>query len=263
MARYWKTSLALSLAGLLAGLAVAFNTPISYRAEARLAVGPVSNSAYVIAGYPLAARDLAANYSRWVENNGHDGTWTAPGVTSITASPIPDSGVIRLEAEGRTAEQAVAGAQAAADRLVTLVGNEQDKVDPRLAYAQYVKLAPKVAGAQAAVENARSDRERIRSRVTLASLQLQRDAYAERYRRQFSDPQNVSRLKPISPAASVGDDRTANLIRFGLLGLGTGLFLALLTASARGRRDVLPTAQESPAPAAAPSPWDAVPPAAT
>ena len=99
--RYWIAAVLLTLLTSAAGVSIALNRPPTYTAEARLAVGPDSNSAYSIAGFPTAARDLAANYARWVQNNATSGTWAPEGVSSVTASPIPESGVIRIETQSR------------------------------------------------------------------------------------------------------------------------------------------------------------------
>ncbi|MBK7720971.1 MAG: hypothetical protein IPI32_01745 [Austwickia sp.] len=237
LARHPVIALGVLLAGALLGALLGLTAAPVYRAEARLSVGPASNSAYVISGYPLAVRDLAANYSRWVRNSSAvQPGWGVEGVSAVSASPIPDSGVIRIEAESRDPARAVAGAQAVATTLATLVGTEQDKNDPKLVYAEYEKLAPQVAAAQARVENAKTDAARRQARVQLAMVQLQRDAFGERYRRLFSDPQVVSRLQLIQPAVAVGDSRKAALARWLLVGVGAGAAAALVVTTLLDRR---------------------------
>lgn len=202
--RHWPLTLLLAVSGLVAGLLIGNSAPVTYRSEARLAVGPGSNSAYVIAGYPLAARDLAANYSRWVQNNARSGVWAVPGLTALSASPIPDSAVIRVEAEAEDPQLATKGAHLVAKRLVTVVGEQQRKNDPQRAFAQFQKLAPAVANAQAQLDSARTSKQKHDARVRLATAQLARDAQGDLYRRLSSDPQAVSQLVVIAPRPRSG-----------------------------------------------------------
>lgn len=231
----YVTLLAVSLLGLV-GLGIGLATPGVYRAETRLVVAPASNSSYVIAGYPLAARDLAANYSRFVQNGASDTTWMPAEVSRIHASPIPDSAVIRIEAESMDPRHATAGAEQVASQLTTQVRQQQQENSPTVALAEYEKLAPQVAAAQAAVENARTSKARQDARVALASVQLRRDAYGERYRRLFSDPQVTSGLQVIQPAQVVSYSRNAVLVRWLMIGVGTGLAVALVATTLMERR---------------------------
>lgn len=231
----WIALLLVAAMGLV-GAAIGWSAPVVHKAEARLSVGPASNSAYVISGYPLAARDLAANYSRFVQNNTSDPTWVPAGVSEVGASPIPDSSVVRIEATATDPALATAGAKQVATRLVDVVGEQQAKNDPELVFAQFEKMAPQVAVAQAKVENAKNDRARQEARTGLATLQLRRDAYGERYRRLFSDPQVVSRLQVIQPARIVSNSKSATVARWSMVGLGAGAVLALLATTVLDRR---------------------------
>ncbi|WP_313021416.1 hypothetical protein [Mobilicoccus sp.] len=249
----WRLTVSLALVGLLLGLGAAWLAPVGYRAEARLAVAPDSDNAYAIAGFPLASRDLAANYARWVQNNATSGEWATPGVTSLEATPVPETAVIRIETQSPDQAAAVAGAQKVADHLVAVAKETQGQRDPQKAYASFQELAPKVAAAQAAVSEAESAYGRVRgsgsdatvakatrelndARTKLAELQLIQEGNGELYKRLYADTMGISQLKVISPAAATGDGVTSRLQRWGLLGLGAGLALGVALASLRDRR---------------------------
>lgn len=252
MARHWLVVLVVVAVGVLCGVGAGFVVPATHRAEARLAVTPDGNSAYTIPGFPLAARELAADYARWVQNTGEGET--AGTDADVTASPIPDSGVVRIEAEAATPEQAVTGAQQVADQLEATVQAAQQEHDPDAAYERFAEIAPQVAQAQGRVDAAESAYgaavggeapssqvraaadELAAARTELAEIQLQQSAAGERYRRLYSDTMGITQLQVISPATSAGDNRSALVQRGAVLGLGIGLLLALILAFLRERR---------------------------
>lgn len=253
LARHWLLTLVLAALGLGLGLSVAVLTPVTYTASARLAVAPNTNNAYTIPGFPQAARDLAADYARWVQNNATDATWRPAGVTAVSSSPIPESGVILIETQAGDAQAAVTGAQQVADRLAAVVNEAQTSRDPRRAYTNFANMAPKVAAAEAKVSDAESSLGRlmgsrasassqkaardalVKARTELSLIQLQQSANSELYRRLYADTTGISQLKVIAPAAEAGDDRRSLLQRWGLLGLAGGLGLALVVATGLDR----------------------------
>lgn len=259
--------------GAAGGIMVARAMPLTYTAEARLAVVSATNNAYSIPGYPLAARELASDYSRWVQNNAAGGTWSPPGAVSVSASPIPESAVIRVEVSARTPEQATQGAQQVSATLLRTVAEAQQRHDPERAFADFSKQAPGVALARAKVQEdetaysrlvgAKAPPAQIRAaattlrtaRVALAELELRMNAAASLYQRLYVDTQGASTLKQIVPAALVGSPERTALMRFGVLGAAGGLLCALLVVvpldRRRGRRATGGQAPASPTDGAA------------
>lgn len=249
MARHWLLCTAITLLGLIGGIAYAWTTPTTYTAESRLSVAPADNSAYSIAGFPLAARDLAATYARWVQNNAADPAsgWADAGVSSISASPIPESAVLRIEAKAASPEAATNAVTQAGQRLLTTVNEEQAKHDPKLAYRAFQQLAPKVVAADADVtaasaavgrSNTAANQKALReAKIKLSMLQLEQDANGQLYKELYSNTSGISLLKEVAPAALSGDDRRSGLARWGLAGLGGGLVVSLVVATALARRD--------------------------
>lgn len=258
----------LTALGLGAGAAAGYTLPVTYTGEARLAVVSATNNAYTIPGYPLAARELASDYARWVQNRSSDGQWSPAGSTAVSASPIPDSAVIRIEVQAGSPAEAVNGADEVAQTLVSTVSQAQSRHDPQRAYEDYRRQAPAVAQARAAVQQAESAHSRAlgaehtaarveaaarvlqQARVRLAELELRQNAAGDLYRRLYADAQGASTLQIISPGAQVGTPQRTTTTRFGVLGAALGCFLAMLIAVARDRR-ARRKAASSAAPAAA------------
>ncbi len=250
----------ITLAGLAAGLVAAALLPATHTAEARLAVVSATNNAYTIPGYPLAARELAADYARWVHNRATDGQWLPQGATNVQASPIPDSAVIRVEVEAGTPDEAVAGAAQVADTLVTTVREAHAQHDPEGAYAAWRRQAPAVAAARTAVQQAETVYGRAvagntttaqvraattalqNARVRFAELELRQSAAEALYRRLYADTQGVSTLRQIAPAVTVGDPARSAFMRYGLVGAVAGGLLALVCAVLLDRRRARPAA---------------------
>ncbi|GMA38727.1 hypothetical protein [Mobilicoccus caccae] len=236
--------------GLALGIATAMALPTKHMAETRVAVVPANSNAYTVAGYPVGARELAADYARWVQNRATDGAWAPSGVGGVTASPIPDSAVIRIEVTAGDEQSATAGAKQIADTLMSTVAEARSGHDPEAAYKQFQDLAPQVAEARAAVQDA----ERAYGRATaaaaretaseqlqaaqteLAQVQLRQDAAGDLYRRLFVDAAGNSTLEVVAPAASTGDPTRSAMMRYGLIGLGAGGLLGLLVAVLLDRR---------------------------
>lgn len=246
-AHHWKTLAAGTVIGGLLGAGIGLAMPVTHTAEARLAVAAGSDSAFAIAGFPLAARDLAQNYARWVQNNTSDGNWAQPDTTSITATPIPESGVIRIETESPDPQAAVAAADNVSEQLKAQVDGVTATAQPEAALQEYRELAPQVAEAWAQVsvaESAFADsasaanaQALAQARAALAEAQLIQDAQGDRYRRLVSDPVSVSQLTVIAPAAATGDDRSSNIMFGVTAGAGLGLLIAFLVAALRDWRN--------------------------
>lgn len=256
VARHWLLTAVLGLIGLVLGAAVAIAVPQSYTAEARLAVAPERNSAYTIAGFPLAATELAANYARWVQNNTASGQWRPEGVTDVQASPVPDTAVVRVEVEAPDEQAAVNGANSVAQRLERVVGEAQSANDPENAYKAFQDRAAEVADATSEVSAAEAAYGRAlaggstartetakaaldEANAKLSTLKLRQDGDGDLYRRLYADPQGNTTLRVLGEASSMGSDRTSNLQRGAVLGLAVGLILAVplsMLAERRRRR---------------------------
>lgn len=240
--------------GLVLGVVAALLTPTTHQAEARVAIVPANTSAYTIAGYPIGARELAADYARWVQNRAADGNWTSEGLSDVGASPIPNSAVIRIEVDGDSEDNAVAGAQHVADTLLATVAEAREGQNPEAAYADFQSIAPQVAeargevaaaeqtyaqavGSEASTAVQQEAQEALtQAQTALAEVQLRQDAAGDLYRRLYVDTAGNSTLEVVAPAASTGGGAGAAIARYGLLGLGAGGLAGLLAAIVLDRR---------------------------
>lgn len=263
-ARHWLLLLVCTTLGLALGLVAAAALPRSHGAQARVAVVADTNSAYSIAGYPLAARELAADYARWVQNNASGGTWAPAGVTQVDASPVPDSTTILIETQGESPEAAVAGVDEVAQALVAEATQAQGVRDPQAAYQAFVDLMPQVAAARTKLELAQTAYDRavgsgagaatIRARratlqeaqVELGTIELRSGAAGDRYRRLYADTSGVSSLRLISPATATGDGAASAFARLGVVGAGSGFLLGAAISVLRDRRRLAPSPRRRP-----------------
>lgn len=260
--RHWVPALLITILATLTGAGLAMTRPTIYTGETRLAIGKGEMSALNIPGYPTAAKEMASNYSRWVTDQGVSGIKPPDGVTSLAASPIPESSIIRIEAMAGDPTVAVKASQVAADALVAEVNKARAENDPAETMKEIVAHAPALSRAQAgaagnlgkynrdlsnnaAPEVIATDLDEFAKTDTVrAQLQAEQDARLDRYRRLISQSSTEADLRPIGQGAQlVGNDRNSTLQRGALLGCGTGALLALVVAAGlnrRSRRDATP-----------------------
>ncbi|STD04889.1 Capsular polysaccharide biosynthesis protein [Dermatophilus congolensis] len=246
--RHWKLLVAATLVGGVAGGAVGAVMPGEYTAETRLAVAAGSDNAYAIAGFPVAARDLASNYARFVTNGASDGSWSQPGVSKITATPIPESGVIRVSATSRDEKAAMQGAEAVAKKLLSTVDAAMSTQKPQAALQEYRKLAPQVSKAWAQVSvaestfgkkpNAENAQALAQARAVLAEAQLIQNAQGDKYRQRVAEPSPVSQLQVIAAPSSLGTNSSSKVAFGAAAGAGVGLIVAFGVVAVRDLRGV-------------------------
>lgn len=256
LAKRWWLAVALPLALAVVGYMLGAAKAPMYTAEARTSVGSGNISAGAIAGFPQATQQMAANYARWVNDRGVEGKGDIPAGTEVTASPVPDSNVIRIEAKSPDREAAVQSAQKAADDLAEAVNSKKGESDPAVTLQQLNKVASDWGQAKAASEAANTTAQRAiggdRPAATVAAaqqraaqtasrtavLQAQMDALSEKYRQQISQGSQAANLIVVKPAALADSTKAANQQRYALAGLVLGLGLALLLAILLDRRRV-------------------------
>lgn len=252
--RYWLVALVVT--ALMGGLGVvaALVRPPVYTAETRLAVGSAEMNAFNIPGFPSASEEMASNYSRWVTHQGVQGIGTPPGTIELTASPIVESNVLRIEATSLDQATALRAVQESADGLVAAVNEVAAGNDPEPLLESALDLIGPLTEARQANEEAQYDYqnainnnlptsvverllgEYVATQRALQALDLERDGLEDRYRRLVANSSTEAQLSEISPPAIVSNDRMAVLQRNGLLGAIFGFALAGLVVTVLGRR---------------------------
>lgn len=254
--------------------------PRTYGAEARVAVTGNGLSSDALGAFPLASQELAANYARYVNNaeaqSALEEEMGVPAgvVDRVSASPIPESNVVRIEVRATDEAIAVSAAQRIADSLITLVNDTSTRdADTADALAQYTEFSNQVAAAEQAADAAQLAVDEALGRASsgfprpgddigvlrtsaaeadaqLAILNVQMQALGDRYRSLVTQVTTPANLQVVEPAASTGDDLVVQTSRFGLVGLviGGGLAAALaLFLEARRRRQLGPSSAPTPA----------------
>ena len=248
---------------LIPSVLVAWRTPTTYTAEARLLVGRVDTDARSVPGYAQATEDLAAVYARVVPTDvvltpvaTATGTPIDAVSRSLSASPIAGSSMIRIEAKASSPDQARQLTQAASTALTAYVHGLNDAGDRGVAEAQaYQTAADEYADAQLQAETLQTQLDKTRSAVTAGlalpsavdetaalvraakSSELQKklrlDAAAEAYRSAVKSDGRRGELNVIADATDSGSNRTSTLEVGALTGLVAGILLGIGVVTAR------------------------------
>jgi hypothetical protein len=263
--RHKRLTAVLVLVAVAAGVGLGLTRPTLYTAEARLAVGGNAGlAAESVPGFALATQQLAANYARYVNNAQQQSALESQlGIRSgtvedVSASPIPESNVVRLEVTARTAAAARVAVGATTDSLLEQV-NDTTRVTSAAddTLSQYTDISNQVAAAQQTVDAAQAalgtaqgtgqgDVPQLRqasadAAAQLAILQVQQQAIGQKYRNQISElSQGAANLIVVQKPAVTGDDQLSRLSQYGLAGLVAGLLLALLVSVLREGRSARP-----------------------
>lgn len=251
--RHWVVGVVAALLGAALGAAAAFVVPVTYTAEARVAVGSGDLTSGAIAGFPVAASQLASNYARYVNDRGVAATDVPENVT-LSASQIPESNVIRVEAESADPAAARAAANSAAQTLVDTV-NDSGRATADDVYADFQEAAKDDAAAQTGLAAAQHDLDKLlgkdnpskadvkdaRDKVTEAATKAadtgaRANAIKQRYTNLIAGSSTAANLLLIRTADSLESNRTSMLARLGLAGLAVGAALGLVVAVVLERR---------------------------
>ncbi|WP_226344463.1 hypothetical protein [Agilicoccus flavus] len=250
--RRWPLALGLVLLLGALGALIGSRLPATYTAEARVAVGPGDMSAGAIAGFPQSTRSMAEDYSRWVTQSGFV---DVPAGTSVSASPVPESNVIRVLAESGSEQEALGGADAAAEALVASVNTAREETDPQATLAQVKQAAAAWAAAKTELDRATTEFSRVNGNRNSTSAQYNRTAAAvtkaqsnasvlevelearsEKYKSQIAATSASADLRTIAKAAVISDTGRSSMQRYGVVGAGLGLLLAFVIAVGLDRR---------------------------
>jgi hypothetical protein len=244
---------------LLVGLGVAagLRRGVTYSASAEIVVQPLAPNVTQLPGAIQSAEDLATNQSRLI---GSDGITTPLAqqfkttgediAARVSATPVPSSTIIKIEAEGDSPTAAVRLANAAAARFSKYAnGQVQSSTDTHGTLQEYEDAATEFARAQATKE--RIDRatptppETTRARVSAAAAtaQLQQNALAQQYESFVQGRGTAPSVHPFVTATSASSNRLSNLEIFvfaGLVGgLAIGAALVVLLANRRSPERVV------------------------
>jgi hypothetical protein len=250
MRRHWWLIALLVLLGAGGGVAYGLTRDPTHTAEARVSVGRVDVATQSVPGWATASQILADSYSRAIVADRvilavtrRTGVSTERFLQDVSASPIPQTGVVRISADGGSRPEAMRLANASATALVLYVRN-LNRANPEAArlLAQY-KAATQAYG-QAIAQRAKLRGDQtdaiIRAEARLQQERLRLGTIEGLYRTSQVGQASPNTLQVLAYAATTTTDRNSMLQRviFGgaVAGLLLGSLLAIVLARARARR---------------------------
>jgi hypothetical protein len=224
-----------------------------YTAKARVNVGRTDVPAYTLQNVVIGNQAIAASYSRVV---GTEPVTTRAGRISgvgageaqdrLSASPVPQSTLIQVEATGMNERDAVALANAGAESLIRYVQKTERQGGSRELLNRYRVAQRRVSQLERRVQTlstGKKNRNKLQdAQVDLDAARLTAQNAANTYRlNEGASPASAS-LTLIAPAADADSDyreKLEQLILLGVVGgLVIGLGLALLRANRRALRSL-------------------------
>jgi capsular polysaccharide biosynthesis protein len=250
--RHWLVVIVVTVLLTGAGVfAATLSNPV-YTAEARLAVGRIDVSAPgAIATFATATTALASQYSRSIDARGvtvraarRTGLTPNQVAARVSATPVPESPVIRVLAAGSTEGQAVTLANAAGDGLVAFT-TQLNRSNPdaarmlgqfRATSSQVVRLRTRVGTLRRRQRNApsRANRRRLdQARVDLDVAELRLSTVRAAYNAATSTQASTQLVQMLTPASAATSNRSRRIQFYGFIGFAAGLALGLALATLR------------------------------
>jgi capsular polysaccharide biosynthesis protein len=237
---------------LCAGAAVYFGSernPV-YTAEARISVGRADVPAYTLQNVVIGNSTLAAGYARAVDapavaqRAARDaGIGPVDARKRLSASPIPGSTLIRVEAEGPSEVDAVRLANAGSDSLVRYVTRLNAEQEPTNVLTAFRRARARIDRLEARL--AKLNRRPGRNRDAIRQAQLDLDVATlrastlnDQYRgAQANTVDNL--LQIIAPADSAKSDDSSYLQRLIILAVAAGLLIGMALALLRSNAGLI------------------------
>jgi hypothetical protein len=239
-------------------VAIGLSRPPNYTATAILSVGRLyTSNAGGIAGMVEARQALASAYSRAIQASEvrKDAARrltqaSTPASGRLSASPIPESPLIKVSAESLSESEAVALANAASAALARYVARQGRSENDTHVFSAYERAAVQYRRSLSVSRELarRYDRHRTqgtksaRDRAVAAAdaARLRRDALGASYQGTVQGELSSPALEVFSPATLATNDRSSTLqilVFMGLIGgLAAGTALALFSAYRRSGR---------------------------
>lgn len=259
--RGWLVLTVSSLAGLTLGLFIALEEAPTYTAEVRVGVGAQDLASQSVPGFVASLGSLTSTYARFVNNSSENiaaitqEADVQPGVVaSIAASPIPESGVLRIEVSAfdpfaakkvativaNQLRSAVASSGSTLKESETLLNSRADnaaRAAARQELAQYsLNQAEQRRAPSARLSELRSD---LTSAMAAAAIaQAEQQAAISKYQNLFVNSGSTG-VFVIRPATITGNNSVTIAQQDSLLGLIAGFlggFLACMISHLFHRR---------------------------
>jgi len=234
-----------------AAIAIGLSRAPVYSAQARINVGRVDVPAYTLQGVEIGNATLAVSYARAIAAPAViDPAARAAGVSrarvtaNLAASPVPDSTLIQVDANGASSRQATVLANTGSQALIKYVSTLNDAQQKNSVLAQYRK-------AQAITNSLRLHLGRLKlhhlpdsavvqsAQLDLLTAQLRSQTLSTRFASGGLAPSTDNMLQLVVPAVNASSDFASMLERLALLGFASGAVLGVALALLRVNRRLL------------------------
>lgn len=222
------------------GAAVALLRTPDYTATSRLAVGRIDiTSPGALSGFAIATQALANGYSRTVTSqavarsvSAKTGISVEDVQSHVTATPIAESPVFRIEATSPDPDQAIAMANQSGRALIRYAAQlSRDNPDTERLYAEY--------------RDAVAERKQAGPGEGEAA-ELRVEALAKAYTASVQSQVATQLIQVISPATEASSDRRQTFMIYTFIGLVVGLLVGATIAFLReSRLHVNPRSRET------------------
>jgi hypothetical protein len=262
MRQHWKASAGLIALGLVAGIVYGAGQSPTYNAMARVGVGSGTTGQNEVGYIEIALEQVADNDARIVTTNNFVPKLPASvgdpsGVSSVTATVIPDSAIIEIDVAASDRSTAVKAAAYVEQQFIAQVNATANYATPASVLAQLTPLTAQQVAATNVLANAQTALSTLKAtpgtpaaaiaaqqdivnadqtKVTLLNTQV--NALNAQYSSLLSNPQPASTVHQITGAVPAGSNKTSLIERYGLVGLAVGALIALGAAVTRDSRRV-------------------------
>lgn len=253
--RHWLLVAFVTLLFTGAGIAVAVVRKPVYTAETRLVVGRIDVSAPgALGSFTVATQAIASQYSRSIDAEGITRRVATkanltPGqvATRVSATPIPESPVIKVFARDTSAGDAVRLANLASSALVTFTTQlNRSNPDTSRLLTRFTASSRDVVVQEAQLRRlrrsyvahpTRAARDQMQAtEVKLRVAELQRDTLREAYDASTQSQAATSLVQVLERASGAVSDRLRYLQFLGFIGFVAGLAVGLALATLRANR---------------------------
>jgi hypothetical protein len=236
------------------GVGLGLHRHATYTATAQVVVEPLAPSVVQLSGAVQAAEDLATNESRLIDSDGITAPLAQQFHTTglhianhLSATPVPNSTVIKITAESESSAGAITLANAAAERFSAYVSAtlQNNTIANRLlkAYTAAALAYRRASDTQQRAHGKGSSKQAaLETGAAVDAAQIREQALSHQYEVLVQSHSTAPTVAPFVLASIATSDRSSKLQTYGfagvLVGLLIGCALVTLLANRRLRRDL-------------------------
>jgi uncharacterized protein involved in exopolysaccharide biosynthesis len=236
------------------GVSLGLHRHAAYTATSQVVIEPLAPTVVQLSGAVQAAEDLATNESRLIDSDGitsplaQQFNTTALRIANhLSATPVPNSTVIKISAESDSAARAITLSNAAAGGFSAYVTAQlqNNTIANRLltAYTAAALRYRRALDAQRHLGQRSSKQVQLELGAALDAAQIRQQALSQQYENLVQSHSTAPTAAPFVLASTATSDRTSKLETYVFAGVLAGLLigcaLATFLANRRSRRRVV------------------------